>query len=181
MPKRFHLHRPDLAQAVVDALSTCQDVSDQQRLLAMRLASSGQLTAAHIAEQVGISRRQFFNWVRALKAGGVEQLLARTHGGGAPPRVQGQVRAELQAGLQAGRWKRAKEIQQWLRSQHQITLGLKGVYYWLAKIGRGLEGAAQGPRQKGRGPGGRVPAAALRQAQELERGWWKTGAHLGDG
>src|SRR6202050_4762024 len=99
MPKRFHLNQPDRAKAVADALATCQNTPDQQRLLAMRLAGSGQLTAAQIAEQVGISRRQFFNWVSALKAGGVEALLARNHGGGAAPRVQGQVLAEFQAGL----------------------------------------------------------------------------------
>src|ERR1700674_1474754 len=127
MPKRFHLNRPDLAKTVAHALPTCKDVTDQQRLLAMRLASGGQLTAAPIAEQVGISRRQFFNWVNALKQGGVDALLAREHGGGAPPRVQGKVLAEFQAGLKAGQWKRAKEIQQWLRRQHQVKLGLKGV------------------------------------------------------
>jgi transposase len=135
MPKRFHLNRPDLAKAVPEALATCTDVTAQQRLLAMRLACSGQLTAAQIAEQVGISRRQFFNWVDALKAGGVAGLLARQHRGGSAPQVQGPVLAEFQAGLKAGRWKRAKEIQQWLRTQHQVKLGLKGVYYWLGKLG----------------------------------------------
>jgi putative transposase len=135
MPKRFHLKRPDLAKAIAERLATCQEVPDQQRLLAMRLAASGQLTAAQIAEQLGISRRQFFNWVGALKAGGVEGLLAREHGGGPAPRVQGEALKEFQAGLQAGRWKRAKEIQQWLQSRHQVKLGLKGVYYWLGKLG----------------------------------------------
>ena len=135
MPKRFHLNRPDQAKAVAVALATCTDVNDQQRLLAMRLAAGGQLTADQIAQQVGISRRQFFNWVSALKQGGVTALLARVHGGGVPPQVKGKVLAEFQAGLQAGQWKRAKEIQQWLRRQHQIELGLKGVYYWLGKLG----------------------------------------------
>ncbi len=135
MPKRFHLNQPDRAKAVADALATCQDADDQRRLLAMRLAASGQLTAAQIAEQLGISRRQFFNWVSALKAGGVEALLARDHGGGAAPVVKGQVLAEFQAGLKAGQWKRAQEIQHWLRSRHQVKVGLKGVYYWLGKLG----------------------------------------------
>jgi len=135
MPKRFHLNRPDRAKAVAGALATCRDVKDQQRLLAMRFAASGQLTADQIAQQVGISRRQFFNWVRALKEGGVTALLARGHGGGAPPQVTGPVLNEFQAGLRAGQWKRAREIQQWLRQQHQIQLGLKGVYYWLGKLG----------------------------------------------
>src|SRR5271170_5781474 len=114
MPKRFHLQRPDLAQAVAVELRVCKDVKQQQRLLAMRMAASGQFTAAQIAEQVGISRRQFFHWVNALKGGGVEGLLERGHGGGAPPQAQGQALDEFLTGLKEGRWKRTKEIQQWL-------------------------------------------------------------------
>ena len=49
--------------------------------------------------------------------------------------MQGKVLEEFQAGLKAGQWKRAKEIQQWLQSQHQVKMGLKGVYYWLGKLG----------------------------------------------
>jgi transposase len=135
MPKRFHLQRPDLAQAVAVELRVCKDVGDQQRLLAMRMAASGQLTAAQIAEQVGISRRQFFHWVNALKSGGVNGLLEREHGGGAPPQVRGKILEEFMAGLQQGRWKRAKEIQQWLQQRHQVQLALTGVYYWLGKSG----------------------------------------------
>jgi transposase len=101
----------------------------------MRLACGGQLTAAQIAEQVGISRRQFFNWIEDLKEGGVIRLLSREHRGGPAPKVQGKVLEEFQAGLKSGQWKRAREIQRWLRSQHQVKLGLKGVYYWLGKLG----------------------------------------------
>src|SRR5512135_3629205 len=110
MPKRFHLNRPDLAVAVSAALAQIKDVGSQRRLLAMRLAASGQFTAAQIAEQIGVSRRQFFHWVNALKAGGVAKLLERDHGGGQPAQIQGTVLSELLSGLQAGRWKRAKEI-----------------------------------------------------------------------
>ncbi len=135
MPKRFHLKRPDLAVAVTAALMDCNDVRSHQRLLAMRMAASGQFTAAQIAEQNRVSRRQFFHWVNALKAGGVEGLLERDHGGGQPAKVHGSVRAELQEGLKAGRWKRAKEIQAWLRQRHETKLTVKGVYYWLGKLG----------------------------------------------
>jgi putative transposase len=135
MPKRFHLKRPDLAGAVAAALADCKEVQSHRRLLAMRLAASGQFTAAQIAEQIGVSRRQFFHWVSALKAGGVEQLLEREHGGGQPAQVRGNALSELQAGLQTGRWKRAKEIQQWLRQRHETKLTVKGVYYWLGKLG----------------------------------------------
>ena len=135
MPKRFHLNRPDLAQAVATALPHSQNVTAQQRLLAMRLAASGQLTAAQIAEQIGISRRQFFHWVNALKSGGVAKLLQRDHGGGRAAQVQGAVLVELQAGLRVGRWKRAKEIQHWLAQRHRKKMQLSGVYYWLGKLG----------------------------------------------
>jgi hypothetical protein len=49
--------------------------------------------------------------------------------------VQGDALKELQAGLESGRWKRAKEIQHWLRERHTIRLKLAGVYYWLGKLG----------------------------------------------
>ena len=135
MPKRYHLNRPDLAQAVAAKLRACKDTKGQQRLLAARMAASGQFTAAQIAEQIGISRRRFFDWMNALKAGGLERLLQRQHGGGAAAQVPTAALTELKAGLTQGRWKRAKEIQQWLRERHAVKLKLTGVYYWLGKLG----------------------------------------------
>ena len=135
MPKRYHLNRPALASAVGVELRTCKNPQSQRRLLAARLAASGQFTAAQIGQQVGISRRRFFAWMKAFKAGGLAGLLQRQHGGGASPQVQGPALAELQTGLQQGRWKRAKEIQQWLRERHVVALTLTGVYYWLGKLG----------------------------------------------
>ena len=57
---------------------------------------AGQMTAVRIAEQMGISRRRFFDWMNALKAGGLAGLLERQHGGGAVPQVRGQALKELQ-------------------------------------------------------------------------------------
>lgn len=65
----------------------------------------------------------------------MDGLLEREHGGGAVAQVGGPVLAELKAGLKEGRWKRAKEIQQWMEQRHQKKLGLTGVYYWLGKLG----------------------------------------------
>jgi transposase-like protein len=103
-----------LAQEVALALADCQDVKAHQRLVAMRMAVSGQFTSQQIAQQLGISRRRFFDWVKIFKSSGLVGLLKCGHGGGAVPRVSGNVLADLQAGLVTGRWKRAKEIQQWL-------------------------------------------------------------------
>jgi len=164
MPKRYHLNRPDLAQAVAVELRTCRDVNSQQRLL---------------AAQLGISRRRFFDWMNALKAGGVAGQLERQHGGGAAPQVPGAALTELLAGLQSGQWKRAKEIQHWLRDRHRIRLKLPGGVLLAGKIGRGLEGAAQDPCAERRGRSRKVPAHALRTVGGLERGWWKAGAPVG--
>jgi hypothetical protein len=60
MPKRFHLKRPELAQEVAGVLADCQDIKAHRRLLAMRMAASGQFTSQQIAQQLGISRRRFF-------------------------------------------------------------------------------------------------------------------------
>ena len=148
-------------------LRTCQDVKSQQRLLAARLAASGQLTAAQIAEQLGISRRRFFDWMNALKAGGLAGLLERQHGGGAVPQVQGEALKELQAGLQSGRWKRAKEIQHWLRERHAIRLKLPGVYYWLGKLGGVLKVPRKTHAQKD-------AAARPKPSSERSANSWRT-------
>jgi len=164
MPKRYHLNRPDLAQAVAVELRTCRDVNSQQRLL---------------AAQLGISRRRFFDWMNALKAGGVAGQLERQHGGGAAPQVPGAALTELLAGLQSGQWKRAKEIQHWLRDRHRIRLKLPGVYYWLGKLGGVLKVPRKTHAQKDAGRSRKVPAHALRTVGGLERGWWKAGAPVG--
>ena len=61
--------------------------------------------------------------------------MKRGHGGGPEPSVKGKVLKEFQDGLQKGRWKRAKEIQEWLRCRHRVKMGLFGVHYWLGKLG----------------------------------------------
>jgi len=173
MPKRFHLNRPDLAEAVRAALADCKDVRSHQRLLAMRLAASGQFTAAQMADQIGISRRQFFHWVNALKAGGLAGLLERAHGGGATPQVTGQALVELRAGLQTGRWKRAKEIQQWLQQRHEKKLTLKGVYYWLGKLGGVLKVPRKTHAQKDAAAGARFQQTLCARLKSLNVGGGK--------
>ena len=135
VPKKFHLNHPELAQAVAEALPQCQEAKAFQRLLAMRLAAQGEFTAQQIADHVGISRRQFFNWVDRLKTDGVEGLLHHRPRSGRPARLSASVREQLVEGLRAGRWKRAWEIQQWLRTEHAVSLELSSVYYWLGKLG----------------------------------------------
>jgi transposase len=102
MPKRYYLDRPDLLRDVTIRLRTCRDVHSQRRLLAARIAATGQFTAAQIAEQIGISRRRLFDWMNALKTHGLEGLLQRQHGGGRPRRLSSVQITELKELLLRG-------------------------------------------------------------------------------
>jgi len=139
MAKRYDFKRPDLVQAVVDELNKSHDKRSGQRLYAAWLAGHGAGTAQEIADAAKISRRRFFDWMKALNGGGVAGLLKRQHGGGRVPKLQGAVREEMTAGLQCGRWKRAKEIQHWLQEQHGIWLDMPAVYFWAGKLRRALK------------------------------------------
>ena len=128
--RRFHLNEPDQAKAVADAVGTCQNIADSAAFAGHASGCQWSTHRLQIAEQLGVQPAAIFNWVNALKEGGVEGLLAREHGGGSAPRVQGRILAEFQAGLKAGQWKRAKEIQRWLEpASGEGEVGLKGVYY----------------------------------------------------
>ncbi len=72
--------------------------------------------------------------MRSKKAAWKVCWLPRARGRKRTPRAR-PILAEFQAGLKAGQWKRAKEIQRWLQSRHQVKMRLKGVYYWLGKLG----------------------------------------------
>ena len=134
MPKRMHYNRISLTQAVTDAQKRRQNAKNIKRLLAMQMASEGKFTSAQIAEKTGISRRQFFHWLNALKNGGVKELLKHGHSSGAPPRIKGMVLREFKKGLLQGKWKDAKEIRLWL-AEHRVKLSLPGVYCWVKSVG----------------------------------------------
>jgi transposase len=102
MPKFYHLHRADLLAEAATQLSLCKDAYSQKRLFAMRLAATGQFTVVQIAEQLGISRRRFFDWMHALKTDGLAGLLQRQHGGGRPRRLSSEQIVDLEEMLLQG-------------------------------------------------------------------------------
>ena len=52
--------------------------------------------------------------------------------------AEAKVQAQLQAGLQAGRWRTAGQVAAWLQETHTITRATKSLYYWLGKVGGAL-------------------------------------------
>ena len=135
MPKKFHLRRPELSEELAGELASAQRARDHQRLMAVRLAMSGELTLAQIGKAVGRARSTVAEWMRVVRASGLAALLALHQGRGSAPQLKAKARKELRTGLRRGRWRRLKDAQQWLATRHRVHLGLGGVRYWVKKAG----------------------------------------------
>ncbi len=136
MPKLFKLVGPVGQSEVERALKGCDDSKIQQRLLAIRLALMGNHTSGEIAKLMKISRSNLWEWVWKFKEHGVEGLMVNKWDRcGRNPKVEEKIQKELMEGLKEGKWKRAKEIQNWLKSKQEVSISLSGIYYWLGKLG----------------------------------------------
>jgi transposase len=153
MAKKFHLERPELADELKNKQASAQRGRDHQRLSAVRLAMSGELTLAQIAKAVGRARSTVAEWMRVARGSGLEALLALHQGRGRAPQLPGKAHKELRTGLRRGRWRRLKDAQQWLAERHQVEMGLGGVRYWVKKAGAVLRVPLEDPRPARPGTG----------------------------
>lgn len=136
MPKLFKLIGSVGLPEVEKALKGSVDCKTQRRLLAIRLGLMGNHTTHEIAKMMKISRASLWKWVWKFQEGGIQGLISdQWDRCGRKPQVEGRLREELLKGLEGGRWKRAKEIQEWLKSDQRVSMSVKGVYYWLGKLG----------------------------------------------
>ena len=130
---------PDRKAGLEARFKAADDVRQRQRLQAVLLATTGQHGYRDIARIVGCSPSTFALWLKKYLAGGVEELLRRESPPGlSSPLGTPQVQAELQAGLQAGRWRTAGQVAAWLWEAHGIKRAAKSVYRWLGKVGGAL-------------------------------------------
>jgi transposase len=89
-----------------------------------------------IADKAGVSRATVGTWTKRFREGGIEAVLATAfEQRGRKGMLQTEVKEALKAELAAGRFKRTKEAQEWLRVEHGITAKLATVYSWLGKVG----------------------------------------------
>ena len=137
------------------------------------------MTAAQIAEQLGVSRRQFFNWVNALKAGGVAGLLEREHGGGAPAQIKGPMQEQLLAGLQRGHGNGPKRSSFGCGKNTKPACSLKGVYYWLGKLGGVLKVPRKTHARKDAAQTAEFQQTLCGRLKNLSVAGGRAGSHLG--
>jgi len=153
----------ELASELEQACKGEHGERERRKLQVIRLVAQHKLTAAEIAEAVGLERRSVFRYIKKFTEGGVAGLLAVNYRGEGRGSVDAETLEAMQWELYEGNFVRAKDAQGWLAAR-KIRLALTTVYYWLSKSRRGLEGAAQDPRGQGRGGGRGVQAHAGKKA-----------------
>lgn len=131
------------------------------RLMAVRLAFTGQHSLEEIAELTGMARSRVIEWIKRFRAEGVEGLRNKPRGGARAARTQvtKQAEAGLREGLKEGRWKRAEEIQTWAKTQG-VNLSRPGVYGWLRRVKAKLKLPRKSHAKKRSGEGGSVQTGA---------------------
>ncbi len=111
----------------------------RRRLLVVRLIAQHELTVAKIMRVADVSRQTVFTYRDKVVAGGVAGLLERGHAPGKRPVVQGAVQAEFLARLAEGRFRQARDAQQWIRKRTRKTLTESGVRQLLRRLGGKLK------------------------------------------
>lgn len=135
--QKLKLRCPKVA-AVIDALHAKEpDGWRKNRLLAIKLAARGESTSAEIADLCGVARGYLFEWIKAVREGGIDALLARDKPGpkeGSCRGITPEVLAELEAKLRANEFVTAVHAQRWLEQTHNIIRPYNTVWLWLKKF-----------------------------------------------
>ena len=146
MGRKFKLGKPEIEEELKKKEKEAKRARDIQRLMAVRMAMSGEFTLEQIGKAVGRARSRIAEWMKVVRESGLEAMLAKHQGRGKKPRISTKAHKELRTGLRRGRWKTIKEAGQWLEQRHRIKMGIGGVRYWVKKSVGGPASAAQDPR-----------------------------------
>ena len=134
---------PELGEAVVaeieQAWAQPQPDWARRRLLVVRLIAQHQLSVAEIMQVADVARQTVFTYRDKVVAGGVAELLRREHAGGKCPAVRGPVATEFLTQLAAGKFRRAKDAQAWIKKRTRRTLTESGVRKVLRRLGGKLK------------------------------------------
>jgi transposase len=111
----------------------------RERLLAVQLGLTGELTLEQIGAHLGRARSCIQRWLDRFRQGGLEALLSRGQGKGPPSQLSPELAAALSVKLAAGEFRRAVDAQRWLTETGGRPVGLAAVYKYLKKAGARLK------------------------------------------
>ena len=134
---------PDLGEQLVAEIEAAwgqpQTAWARRRLLVVRLIAQHELTVAQITRVAEVSRQTVFTYRDTLVAGGVTALLARKRAPGRKPTVRGAVAQEFVARLEAGKFRQARDAQEWIKKRTRRLLTESGVRQFLRRVGGKLK------------------------------------------
>ncbi len=136
--RKLQLGLPEVAATIDARHAKERDGWKKNRLLAVKLAAEGEYTAAEVGELCGIARGHVFEWLKLVRAGGLETLLERGKPGPKPggiPSLEPEVAEQLSAKLADNDFNTAVEAQRWLAEKHGVERAYKTVWGWLKKLG----------------------------------------------
>jgi transposase len=124
----------ELAKEISLAWEQPQTDWARKRLLVVRLIAQHEMTAEQIAKAAGVSRPTLFSYRDKVVAEGVKGLLTRKWAGARQPLVRGPLAEELTAKLDAGKIRRVKDAQDWLKKRARRTLTITGMRDTLKRL-----------------------------------------------
>ena len=140
---------PTQRTQLTQQLQAATEARQKERLRFALLAAEGRQTLEELAGRLGRARSTLQLWLDKFAAAGLAGLLERESPPGLRSPLGGAaVQAELLAGLQAGRWRSAAAIAEWLQAAHGITRARKSIYYWLKRNGWAAPGARFSPTRR---------------------------------
>jgi transposase len=132
------LGRPEVAAVIDERYADEPDGWRKRRLLAVKLAAKGEYTSAEVAELSGISRSRLFVWLKEVREGGLDALLARENPGPKPGSyrdVKPEVIVALKGKVAANQFASAEQARRWLKNEHGVDKPYGSVWQWLKKMG----------------------------------------------
>jgi len=137
--KRASLDQHGDYEDLIKAYKSEKESWKRERLLAVKLLIESDRKIDEVVEIVGRARSAVYGWLKLYRQGGLQALLTRAKRGGRKGRTTPEIKEAIVAKLKEGKFRTAKQVQAWLKEEHDLELSVKGVYYHLGKLGGRLK------------------------------------------
>lgn len=117
-------------------IEQADDIKVKERLQVLYLLKTGQVRTLKALSQLLIKDTStLYRWLRQYKAGGLAQLLEIYEASGKPASIPADIVEKLKLRLKdPSGFNSYKEIQEWLKSEHQLEVGYFVVYRLVRQV-----------------------------------------------